>query len=208
MTSYNVHIYREMRLMFEGIEADTPEAAAYIARDRLTSDADDIKDCNGEDLSALVDVAGDEDYRQSLTVDFETERHRKAAPKLLATLELLANQADEDCPSHCRSRHFVDALEEARTAATEAKAAGISPAPGDIDIHMVLAGRRQIADIWSIEDVQTVRSDLTNEQAWEILQHVRRRYDASIGINWDVLRCHSDDIAGDAPKTSDAAEGE
>ena len=31
MTIFNVHIYREMRLIFTGIEADTPEAAAAIA---------------------------------------------------------------------------------------------------------------------------------------------------------------------------------
>jgi hypothetical protein len=31
MTTYNVHLYREMRLDFGGIEADTPEAAAAIA---------------------------------------------------------------------------------------------------------------------------------------------------------------------------------
>ena len=40
MTSYNVHIYRKMRLVFGGIEADSPEAAAAIARDKLTSDAE------------------------------------------------------------------------------------------------------------------------------------------------------------------------
>ena len=33
MTLYNVHIYREVRLMFENIEADTPEAAAQAVVD-------------------------------------------------------------------------------------------------------------------------------------------------------------------------------
>lgn len=65
MTIYNVHIIREMRLKFEGIEADTPEAAAVIARDKPTSEADDINDCEGESFSAVVDVEGDEDYVQS-----------------------------------------------------------------------------------------------------------------------------------------------
>ncbi len=60
-----MHIYREMRLIFADIEADTPEAAAAIARDKPTGDADDIEDCEGEKLTALVDVAGDEDYGQS-----------------------------------------------------------------------------------------------------------------------------------------------
>ena len=42
MTIYNVHLYREMRLTFEAIEADTPDAATAIARDKPSSDADDI----------------------------------------------------------------------------------------------------------------------------------------------------------------------
>src|SRR5262249_35138852 len=61
VTLYNVHLYREMRLKFERIEADTPEAAAAIARDKLTTDADNIDDCEGETFSALVDVIGDDE---------------------------------------------------------------------------------------------------------------------------------------------------
>ena len=61
MTLYNVHIYREMRLYFPGIEAGSLEAAASIAADKLTPDAQVIDDCDGETLSALVDVVGDEE---------------------------------------------------------------------------------------------------------------------------------------------------
>ena len=89
MTIYKCHIYREMKLRFDGIEADTPEAAAAIAHGKPTGDADDIDDCDGEDFAALVDVAGDEEYEQSRTIDFEPERQRKAAPKLLAALEAI-----------------------------------------------------------------------------------------------------------------------
>ena len=71
MTLYNVHIYREMKLKFDGIEAESPEAAAEIARDRLTEDADDIDDCDGETIAALVDVAGDEDFTRSRLIDFD-----------------------------------------------------------------------------------------------------------------------------------------
>lgn len=46
----------------------------------------------------------------------------------------------------------------------------------------------QIAIIWSMEDVQEVRSDLSNKQAMEVLQKVKENHDACIGINWDVLR--------------------
>ena len=86
MTLYNVNLYREMRLRFERIEARTPEAAAAVARDKPTGDADDLDDCDGETFAALVDVIGDDEYRHSVTIDFEPERLRKAAPDLLAAL--------------------------------------------------------------------------------------------------------------------------
>lgn len=87
MTFYNVHLYREMRVKFERVEADTPEAAAAIAHNKFTRDAVDIDDCDGEDLSALVDVIGDDEFEHSVTIDFENERLRKAASQLLAALE-------------------------------------------------------------------------------------------------------------------------
>jgi hypothetical protein len=89
MPNYIVHIYREMRLSYAGIEADTPQAAAEIAGSKPTGEADNIEDCDGENLSALVDLAGDEDYRHSVTIDFEPERHRKAVPALLAACRMI-----------------------------------------------------------------------------------------------------------------------
>jgi hypothetical protein len=44
-------------------------------------------------------------------------------PQLLETLEYLANQADEDCPQEYRSRHFIDALDTARTIVVKARTA-------------------------------------------------------------------------------------
>jgi hypothetical protein len=71
MTRYNVHIYREMKLRFDRIEAPTPEAAANIARDKPSEDADDIAPCDGETFSALVDVVGEEDFSGSQVFDFD-----------------------------------------------------------------------------------------------------------------------------------------
>jgi hypothetical protein len=76
---------------------------------------------------------------------------------------------------------------------------------GEIDIDAVLATRRQIAAIWSIEDVQEVRPDLTEEQCWEVLQAVRD-HDATIGINWEVLSCHAEMLFGSAPEGTDQPE--
>ena len=94
MTIFNVHIYREMRLTFERIEAATPEAAALIARDRPTEDADAIEDCDGEDLGALIDTVGDADYEHSVSIEFEAERLRKAAMEMLATLQAASDWID------------------------------------------------------------------------------------------------------------------
>jgi hypothetical protein len=92
MTTYNVHIYREMRFYFAGIEADTPEAAAQMAAGQPTCDADYSEDCDGENLAALIDVAGDEDYSQSVTIDFEAERRRKAAGIRLAACQMVVDR--------------------------------------------------------------------------------------------------------------------
>jgi len=83
MTHYIVHIYREVRLTYETIEADTAQAAAAIALDQSVGAADDIDDCDGQAFAALVDVAGDQQFKQSVTIDFEAERLFKAVPELL-----------------------------------------------------------------------------------------------------------------------------
>jgi hypothetical protein len=86
MTLYHVHIYREMRLYFPAIEADSPKAAAQFAAGKPTGDAEYTEDCDGENIAALIDVDGDEQYSQSVTIDFEAGRLRKAAGDLLAAL--------------------------------------------------------------------------------------------------------------------------
>ena len=128
MTLYDVHINREVRLVFESIEADSHEAAAAIACDKHPAAADDIDTCDGETFAAQVEVAGDED---SVTIDFEAGRLRKAAPKLLAALR----DADEallniiDAASHGEpydadelARLFGDVCDRSHTAIAGATA--------------------------------------------------------------------------------------
>jgi hypothetical protein len=74
------------------------------------------------------------------------------------------------------------------------------------DIHELLAKHRQIAAIWSIEDVQSIRPDLSEEQAWEVLQQVDRRKDAELGITWLTLEMTAEDLFGDAPYANEAQE--
>jgi hypothetical protein len=203
MTKFIVHLYREMKLSYAGIEADTPHAAAEMVSKKLTA-ADNIEDCEGQNLAALVDVAGDEDYSQSVTIDFEPERIRKAAAKLLAALETASNcmAYDPDEGDATEMRVFG----QIRTAIAEANAVGISPVPGEPDVHAYLAERRKIAVIWAIEDVQEIRPGVTDDQVWEVLQNVHHYKDAEQGICWLTLEMAADDLFGSAPETDEAKE--
>jgi hypothetical protein len=51
---------------------------------------------------------------------------------------------------------------------------------------------KQISIKWRIDDVLSVRPNLTKSQASEVLQHLHRKHDANIGINWDVIEIVSD----------------
>ncbi len=75
----------------------------------------------------------------------------------------------------------------------------------DLRIQEALTACRLIAVTWCIEDVQEIRPDLTEDQCWEVLQQAKQEHDATIGIDWDVLKFHAGMLFGDAPDT-DAAE--
>ena len=64
----------------------SPEAAANIARDGLTEDADDIDDCDGETFAALVDVVGDEDFTRSRIIDFDLPADVDGKPTVVVTV--------------------------------------------------------------------------------------------------------------------------
>ena len=51
-----------------------------------------------------------------------------------------------------------------------------------------------IAVSWHIDDVAEVRPDLTKRQCREVLQQALDRHDAGIGITWEVLDIHADDL--------------
>jgi hypothetical protein len=53
---------------------------------------------------------------------------------------------------------------------------------------------RVIGLLWNIQDVQSLRPDLTNDQAWEVLQIVDDQKDATIGITYDTLSWAADDL--------------
>lgn len=46
---------------------------------------------------------------------------------------------------------------------------------------------KQISIKWHIDDVLSVRPDLTKSQASKVLKNLKRNHDANIGINWEVI---------------------
>jgi nitrogenase subunit NifH len=46
---------------------------------------------------------------------------------------------------------------------------------------------RKIAITWDIDDVKTVRPDLSEAQAMQVLQKVHDKHDAEMGVSWATL---------------------
>ena len=90
--TYNVHIYREMRIVFDDIEAATPEKAAEIAGEKHFDDCDEWSDCEGENLYALVDHAPHE----GTVINFEGGRLLDTGSKLIAALKRILPEIDAE----------------------------------------------------------------------------------------------------------------
>lgn len=63
-------------------------------------------------------------------------------------------------------------------------------------IHEILQDNitEEITIVWHIEDVQSIRSDLTDKQASKVLIYAQKNHDATVGINWDSLEVIADDL--------------
>ena len=92
MSTYTVHLYREVCLTFTGVTAGTPEEAAAVVRDTESEACVRWQDCEGETFSALVDLDSDEQFEHSRVIDFPEGRLRHAAPELADALEYLLGQ--------------------------------------------------------------------------------------------------------------------
>src|ERR1700729_310440 len=111
MTHYHVQLNRELLLKFRGIEADSAETAASIARGLPTESANEIADCAGENFAAVVAAAGDEQHHRSRTIEFEPERLRKAAPALLEACRMVVKRWERGDLA-AAARACSDAVEE------------------------------------------------------------------------------------------------
>ena len=56
--------------------------------------------------------------------------------------------------------------------------------------------RKCISITWHIDDVKSIRPDLTDAQARRVLWFAKEEHDANIGINWEVLGAHADAMFG------------
>lgn len=70
----------------------------------------------------------------------------------------------------------------------------------------VLADDDEIAITWTVDDVMYEREDLSESQAREVLKAVKRNHDAEIGVNWDVIRTHADEMFPAAAELQAEAE--
>jgi len=61
-------------------------------------------------------------------------------------------------------------------------------------MNTYINNERQIAIIWDLDDVLSIREDLTDEQAMQVLQEAKKNHDANVGISWDMLDYWADQL--------------
>ena len=79
----------------------------------------------------------------------------------------------------------------------------------DVNGHVrkLLAKHHRVAVIWCAEDVREMRPDLSEDQAWEVLQAVDDYHDAESGISWTTLETVADDLFPEPTKASEVDHG-
>lgn len=65
---------------------------------------------------------------------------------------------------------------------------------------------REILFSWSIEDVQSVNSNLSDEQAFAVLEHCDDCHDAEIGMNWSAISAAIDCLYPDIEDSEDSED--
>jgi hypothetical protein len=61
-----------------------------------------------------------------------------------------------------------------------------------------------VAIIWCIDDVKSVRPDLTDDQCLDVLGRADSKHDATLGVTWETLECIADYLF---PQEEDVANG-
>ena len=55
-------------------------------------------------------------------------------------------------------------------------------------------GIKYLSDDWFIDDIKSIREDLSVEECVEVLQKAADYFDANVGVNWEVLSYIADDL--------------
>ena len=176
-----------------------------------------------EDVAVILDAGGDELLRsrpfwmpggdEPVPPTLAAMRLILAAPKLLAALKGVIVHAEgearspeslTDCPeADAEAERAWRPLGRSTSVLDDAEGANSHPAPAEADIRAMLARRGQIAAIWSVEDVQTIRPDQDDGRAWQVLAAVEEQLDARLGITCDTLEHAAICLFGAAPKTDE-----
>jgi hypothetical protein len=139
MTLYNVHIFREMRLFYPGIDASSHEEAASIAADKLTEEAEYTEDCDGQNLAALVDLAGDAEFEQSRIIDFDREpsksRRLTTFVQALQQISAYPASANSDRDVMAAALNAIAGIAERALAEFDSLAAALPPEPIIIEVR-------------------------------------------------------------------------
>lgn len=69
-----------------------------------------------------------------------------------------------------------------------------------LDLHNLLAEQRLIAAVWSVPDVLEVRPDLSEDQAWKVLQRCHAELDPLVGLCRGVVARTADSLFGENPR--------
>ena len=67
-------------------------------------------------------------------------------------------------------------------------------AVNELDQYELVDKRYAMAIVWQVDDVLSIRPDLTEEQAGEVLGRVEDCHDASIGVSWDTLQIVAEEM--------------
>jgi hypothetical protein len=93
-----------------------------------------------------------------------------------------------------RGDHYEPPLRKAIERCWRERPEGVYEHTPQIDIEQLLRQRRQVAVIWSIDDIQEVRPDLTDDQAWQVLQCCHDKHDGELGLTWTTIEIVADDL--------------
>ena len=123
-----------------------------------------------------------------------------AAIEIELPYETMLYQLQEDLP-YLLNGDFRSALPkspyEVKVLAVEDQL-GILTKP--LDVKRLLDRQREVAVIWGIDDVLVLRPELTDDQAWEVLQYAYECHDNGVGLNWEAIESSAEYLFGPEPQ--------